>query len=859
MQKTEAPKDNNIKLISMHDEMSSSYLSYAMSVIVSRALPDIRDGLKPVHRRILYAMYKGGYDWSKQFRKSARIVGDVIGKYHPHGDQSVYDALVRMVQDFSMSLPLVEGQGNFGSIDGDPAAAMRYTETRLSKVSQFLIDDIEKNTVSYKSNYDETEKEPTVLPAQYPNLLVNGAGGIAVGMATSIPPHNLGEIINGTLALIDNKDIKVKELMKHIPGPDFPTGGVIIGKDIIKQGYNNGRGSFKIRGEVSSETLKNGRDRLVITSIPYQVNKSVLNERIAQLVREKKIEGIKDIRDESNREGIRVAIDLRNGVEPETIKRQLYKNTQIESSFGFNTLAIVDGKPKTCNLKDFLTNFLSFREDVVIKKTKFDLQKAEERAHILLGLSVSVENLDKIIKIIRSSKTPDDAKQSILKTKWKINKTQKLISLVEGKKNKNVYSLSEPQVVAILELRLQKLTALGINEIEVEIKKLAELIAKYKKIISSKKELLKVISEELTNIREKFAVPRRTKIIDAVLNYDIEETIQKQSVIITVTLQGYIKRGSLDGVKQQKRGGKGKSGITTRDQDSVVQTLSVNTHTSVLFFSTEGLVYKVKAWKIPEGSATSKGKSLFNILPLKNHQSISSIMPMPENETDSKNYQIIFATAQGKVRKNSLEDFSSINASGKIAMKLDNNDKIVGVKICEDDQDVILSTKFGKCIRFETKKLRVFKGRSSKGIKGIELASNDQIVSLSVIDNDKTKKSSKKTKDEKSEIKAKEKFVLSISENGYGKKTSHTDYRVTNRGGKGIIGIVNSPRNGNITSSFPVFEGDEILISTNKGRVIRVAVKEIRTAGRNTQGVRIIKLSGEEKVVSAIKIADNLI
>ena len=859
MQKTEAPKDNNIKLISMHDEMSSSYLSYAMSVIVSRALPDVRDGLKPVHRRILYAMYKGGYDWSKQFRKSARIVGDVIGKYHPHGDQSVYDALVRMVQDFSMSLPLVQGQGNFGSIDGDPAAAMRYTETRLSKVSQFLIDDIEKNTVSYKSNYDETEKEPTVLPAQYPNLLVNGAGGIAVGMATSIPPHNLGEIIDGTLALIDNKDIKVKELMKHIPGPDFPTGGVIIGKDIIKQGYNNGRGSFKIRGEVASETLKNGRDRLVITSIPYQVNKSVLNERIAQLVREKKIEGIKDIRDESNREGIRVAIDLRNGVEPETIKRQLYKNTQIESSFGFNTLAIVDGKPKTCNLKDFLTNFLSFREDVVIKKTKFDLQKAEERAHILLGLSVSVENLDKIIKIIRSSKTPDDAKQSILKTKWKINKTQKLISLVEGKKSKNIYSLSEDQVIAILELRLQKLTALGINEIEIEIKKLAELIAKYKKIISSKKELLKVISEELKNIKEKFAVPRRTKIIDAVLNYDIEETIQKQSVIITVTLQGYIKRGSLDGVKQQKRGGKGKSGITTRDQDSVIQTLSVNTHTSVLFFSTEGLVYKVKAWKIPEGSTTSKGKSLFNILPLKNHQSISSILPMPEDETDSKNYQIIFATAQGKVRKNSLEDFSSINASGKIAMKLDNNDKIVGVKICQDDQDVILSTKFGKCIRFEAKKLRVFKGRSSKGIKGIELAPNDQIVSLSVIDSDKIKKNGKKSKDDKSEIKAKEKFVLSISENGFGKKTSHIDYRVTNRGGKGIIGIVNSPRNGNITSSFPVFDGDEILISTNKGRVIRVAVKEIRTAGRNTQGVRIIKLSGEEKVVSAIKIDDNLV
>ncbi|MDC3125582.1 DNA gyrase subunit A [Candidatus Pelagibacter sp.] len=859
MQKPEEIKDNNIKLISMHDEMSSSYLSYAMSVIVSRALPDIRDGLKPVHRRILYAMYKGGYDWSKQFRKSARIVGDVIGKYHPHGDQSVYDALVRMVQDFSMSLPLVQGQGNFGSIDGDPAAAMRYTETRLSKVSQYLIDDIEKNTISFKSNYDETEKEPSVLPAQFPNLLVNGAGGIAVGMATSIPPHNLGEIIDGTLALIDNKDIKIKELMKHIPGPDFPTGGVIIGKDIIKQGYNNGRGSFKIRGEVSIEQQKNGRERLVITSIPYQVNKSVLNERIAQLVREKKIEGIRDIRDESNREGIRVAIDLRNGVEPETIKRQLYKNTQIESSFGFNTLAIVEGKPKTCTLKDFLSNFLSFREDVVIKKTKFDLQKTEERAHILIGLSVSVENLDKIIKTIRSSKTPDEAKASILKTKWKINKSQKLISLVEGKKSKSLYSLSEPQVLAILELRLQKLTALGINEIEVEIKKLAEMIARFKKIITSKKELLKVISDELKNIKEKFSVPRRTKIIDAVLNYDIEETIQKQSVIITVTLQGYIKRGSLDGVKKQKRGGKGKSGITTRDQDSVIQTLSVNTHTSVLFFSTEGLVYKVKAWKIPEGSSSSKGKSLFNILPLKSHQAISSIMPMPENETDLKNYQIIFATAQGKVRKNSLEDFSSINASGKIAMKLDNNDKIVGVKICKDDQDVILSTKFGKCIRFEAKKLRVFKGRSSKGIKGIELAKDDQIVSLSVIDNDKLNKNGKKSKDEKSEIKAKEKFVLSISENGFGKKTSHFDYRLTNRGGKGIIGIVNSPRNGNITSSFPVNEGDEILISTNKGRVIRISVKEIRTAGRNTQGVRIIKLSGEEKVVSAIKIDDNLI
>ena len=858
MEKNEISKDINIKPISMYDEMSSSYLSYAMSVIISRALPDVRDGLKPVHRRILYAMHKGGFDWSKQFRKSARIVGDVIGKYHPHGDQAVYDALVRMVQDFSMSLPLIDGQGNFGSIDGDPPAAMRYTETRLAKIAQYLLDDIEKNTVSFKSNYDETEQEPNVLPAQYPNLLVNGAGGIAVGMATSIPPHNLGEVIDATLALIKNKDIKLNELMKHIPGPDFPTGGIIIGKDIIKQGYKSGRGSFKIRGDIQIEQIKGGRERLVITSIPYQVNKSVLNERIAELVRDKKIEGIRDIRDESNREGIRVAIDLRSSVEPETIKRQLFKYTSVESSFGFNTLAIVENKPKTCNLKDFLENFLKFREDVVIKKTKFDLKKAEDRVHILIGLSVSVENIDKVIKIIRQSKNPDEAKNSLLKTKWKINKSAKLIKLVDNKNYKGSYNLSEEQVISILELRLQKLTALGINEIEIEIKKLAELITKFKKIINSKAELLKVISADLQQIKDKFAEPRRTQIIDAVLNYDIEETIQKESVIITITLQGYIKRGALSSVKQQKRGGKGKTGIKTRDEDSVVQTLSVNTHTSVLFFSTEGLAYKIKAWKIPEGSASSKGKSLFNILPLKNHQSISSIMPFPDENVDTKGMHIIFATAKGKVRKNNLEDFTSINQSGKIAMKLDNDDKIIGVKICKDDQDIILSTRFGKCIRFESKKLRVFKGRSSKGIRGINLADKDSIVSLSIIDHD-LKITKKTSKDSKSEVKAKEKFILSITENGYGKRTSHYDFRVTNRGGKGIIGIVNSSRNGNVSSSFPVFEGDQILISTDKGRVIRTAVKEIRVAGRNTQGVRVIKLSGDEKVVSAIKLDDNLI
>ncbi len=847
MDKSEIDQKSKIKPIAMYDEMSSSYLSYAMSVIVSRALPDIRDGLKPVHRRIIYAMYKGGFDWSKQFRKSARIVGDVIGKYHPHGDQAVYDALVRMVQDFSMSVPLIDGQGNFGSVDGDPPAAMRYTETRLSKIAEYLIEDIEKNTVDFKSNYDETEKEPVVLPAQYPNLLVNGAGGIAVGMATSIPPHNLGEVINATQALINNKDIKINELMKHIPGPDFPTGGTIIGKDIIKTGYKTGRGSFKIRGDINIEQLKNGKERLVITNIPYQINKSVLNEKIVELIRDKKIEGISDIRDESNREGIRVAIDLKRNTEPETVKRQLYKYTSLESSFSFNTLAIVDKKPKNCNLKDFLESFLKFREDVVTKKTKFDLKKAEDRAHILIGLSVAVENIDKIIKIIRNSKNPEIAKETLVKTKWKIKSTQKFIKLIEKKNTIAAYSFSIDQVNSILELRLQKLTALGINEIEAEIKKLSDLIIQYKKILTSRKELLKVINNDLNLIKEKYSNPRRTKIIDAILNYDIEETIQKESVIITVTLQGYIKRGALSSVRAQKRGGKGKAGIKTREQDSVVQTLSVNTHTSVLFFSTEGLVYKLKAWKIPEGTSISRGKSLYNILPLKNHQSISSIMPLPEEKSEWKNLNIVFATSKGKIRKNSLEDFININASGKIAMKLDPDDKIIGVKICREDQDIILSSLNGKSIRFNVEKIRLFKGRSSRGIRGINLKEKDMIVSLSTIDKDT--KNGKKG----------DKFILSITENGFGKRTASNDFRVTNRGGKGIIGIVNSSRNGNVSSSFPVFEGDEILISTNKGRVIRVAVKEIRIAGRNTQGVRIIRLSGDEKVVSAIKIDDNLL
>ena len=653
MEKNTLELKKSFKPILVQDEMSSSYLSYAMSVIVSRALPDVRDGLKPVHRRIIYAMYKGGYDWSKPFRKSARIVGDVIGKYHPHGDQSVYDALVRLVQDFSMSVPLLSGQGNFGSIDGDPPAAMRYTETKLGRISQFLTEDLEKDTVYFRSNYDETEKEPEVLPSQYPNILVNGAGGIAVGMATSIPPHNLGEIIDATIAYINNNEITITQLMKHVPGPDFPTGGVIIGTDIIKQGYNKGRGSFKIRGEIEFEEKKGNRDVLVIKSIPYQVNKSLLIEKIAQLVRDKKIEGIRDLRDESNREGIRVVIELRKGFEPETIRRQLYKFTNIETSYGFNTLAIVDNKPKILNLKEFISEFLKFREDTVLKRVKFDLQKAEQRAHILVGLAAAVENIDDVIKVIKNSKNTEIARKNLINKKFKVKKSIKLINLIEKKKNISSYQLTNIQVESILELKLQKLTAFGIEEIENEITKLSELIVNYNKIINSKKALYKLIVEELTKIKDKFSSPRKTKIIDAVLNYDIEETIQKESVVINITNQGYIKRGPLSSLKAQKRGGKGKTGISTREDDFVVQIFTANTHTPVLFFSTQGLVYKIKAHKIPEGTASSKGKSIFNILPLKSHHSISSIMPLPEDEAEWKNLMVIFATSKGNVRKNS--------------------------------------------------------------------------------------------------------------------------------------------------------------------------------------------------------------
>ena len=866
--------DKKVEIRNITDEMKSSYLSYAMSVIVSRALPDARDGLKPVHRRIIYAMYKGGYDWSKQFRKSARVVGDVIGKYHPHGDQAVYDALVRLAQDFSMSVTLLDGQGNFGSLDGDRAAAMRYTETRLAKISEFLISDIDKNTVDFQNNYDDTELEPVVLPAQYPNLLVNGAGGIAVGMATNIPPHNLGEVIDGTLKYIDNNDITIKELMKSIPGPDFPTGGIIIGKQDIVPGYEKGRGSIKIRGEVEVEEGQKDRKKIIIKSVPYQVNKTVLIEKIAQLIRDKKIEGVSDLRDESNKDGVRIAIEVRKNISEHVIINQLYKFSPLQSSFGFNTLAINEKKPELLNLKQFIEIFVAFREKVITKRTLFDLKRAKDRVHILIGLFISIENIDEVISIIRKSKDPSDAKTLLLKKKWNFQKSKidKNIIEISELSTKDEYQLSDYQVKAILELRLQKLTGIGHDEINSELNDLYQLILKYKKILNDKKELLSLIKAELAEIKKKFAVPRRTKLIGSVETVEIEDVIQEEKVIVTATNNGYIKRTPLTSVRSQKRGGKGKTGIVTREEDFVSQLFTVSTLTSVLFFSSKGIVYRLKAWKIPEGSNTSKGKALSNIFPISADAKISSILPLPQDESTWKDTFLVFVTSGGKIRKNSLSDFENIQANGKIAMKLEKGDQIISVKIVNKDQDVMLNTYSGKSLRISSSKIRIFKGRSSKGIKGINLKNDDKVISLTVLNHikitsDESKAYIKKSRQDDEdteetnfeisakkfdELKFKEEFILTITENGYGKRSSSYEFRESGRGGQGIINIVTSERNGSIAASYSVKNDDDIMLITNSGQMIRCKVSEIRITGRNTQGVRIFKVEDNDKVVSSV-------
>ena len=842
----------NIGNRNISDEMKSSYLSYAMSVIVSRALPDARDGLKPVHRRIIYAMYKGGYDWSKQFRKSARVVGDVIGKYHPHGDQAVYDALVRLAQDFSMNSKLLEGQGNFGSLDGDRAAAMRYTETKLAKITEHLISDIDKNTVGFQNNYDDTEIEPLVLPAQFPNLLVNGAGGIAVGMATNIPPHNLGEVIDGTLAILQNNKITLPELMKKIPGPDFPTGGIILGKNEIKNGYENGRGSIKIRGEVDIEEGNRDRKLIIIKSVPFQINKTALIEKIAALIREKKLEGIADLRDESNKEGVRIVIETKKGINQEIIINQLYKFSPLESSFGFNTLAINEKKPELLNLKQFIEIFIKFREKTIIRRTLFDLKKAKDRSHILIGLFIAVENIDEIISIIRKSKTPSDARVLLLQKKWNFKKTKldKNILNINELEEVNKYELSDHQVKAILDLRLQKLTLIGNKEINNELSELYNLIIKLKKILNDKKELTDIIKEELIVVKSKYAKPRKTIIIDEVSSVEVEDVIQKEQVVVTVTNKGYIKRTPITNIKTQKRGGRGKIGIVTREEDFVCQLFSVNTLTPVLFFSNKGIVYKIKTWKIPEGSNQSKGKSLHNLLPIHNESYISSIMPLPENEEEWANLYIVFITKKGKIRKNNLEDFRNIQSNGKIAMKLDKDDEIVSVKLIKGNDDIMINSYLGKSLRVNNKKIRLFKGRSSKGVKGISLKKNDKVISLSILNKNIISSN-------KDELKAKEQFILSITENGYGKRSSSYEFRETGRGGQGIINISTSVRNGNVAASFPIYPDDDIMLVTDKGQMIRVKVSEIRVAGRNTQGVRIFKTGNDEKVVTAVRLTDN--
>jgi DNA gyrase subunit A len=870
--------DKKIEIRNITDEMKSSYLSYAMSVIVSRALPDARDGLKPVHRRIIYAMYKGGYDWSKQFRKSARVVGDVIGKYHPHGDQAVYDALVRLAQDFSMSVTLLDGQGNFGSLDGDRAAAMRYTETRLAKVSEFLVSDIDKNTVDFQNNYDDTELEPVVLPAQYPNLLVNGAGGIAVGMATNIPPHNLGEVIDGTLKYIDNNDISIKELMKYIPGPDFPTGGIIIGKQDIVPGYEKGRGSIKIRGEVDVEEGLKDRKKIIIKSVPYQVNKTVLIEKIAELIRDKKIEGVSDLRDESSKDGVRIVIEVRKNISENVIINQLYKFSPLQSSFGFNTLAINEKKPELLNLKQFIKIFVDFREKIITKRTLFDLKKAKDRVHILIGLFISIENIDEVIAIIRKSKDPNDAKSLLLKKKWNFQKSKidKNIIDISELSTRDEYQLSDHQVKAILELRLQKLTAIGHDEINSELNDLYQLIVKYKKILNEKNELFNLIKLELNEIKKKFAVPRRTKLIGAVDSVEIEDVIQEEKVIVTVTNDGYIKRTPLTSIKSQKRGGKGKTGIVTREEDFVNQLFTVSTLTPVLFFSSKGIAYRLKAWKIPEGSNTSKGKALSNIFPITADAKISSILPLPLDESTWKDIFLIFVTSKGKVRKNSLSDFENIQANGKIAMKLEKDDQIISVKIVKKDEDIMFNTYSGKSLRINSGKIRLFKGRSSKGIKGINLKKDDRVISLTVlnhvkISSDESKayiKKSRKDDDDIEdtnfeisqkrfdELKIKEEFILTVTENGYGKRSSSYEFRESGRGGQGIINIITSERNGNVAASYSVKNDDDIMLITNSGQMIRCKVSDIRIAGRNTQGVRIFKVEDNDKVVSSVCLSD---
>ncbi|SOE08296.1 DNA gyrase subunit A [Hoeflea halophila] len=898
-QKTPAgPITPGIEPVSIIEEMQRSYLDYAMSVIVSRALPDVRDGLKPVHRRILFAMHEGGYHWNRKYVKSSRIVGDVMGKYHPHGDQSIYDAMVRMAQHWSMGAMLVDGQGNFGSIDGDPPAAMRYTESRLAKLSHEMLEDIDKETVDFQDTYDSSGSEPKVVPARFPNLLVNGAGGIAVGMATNIPPHNLVEVINGCIAIMDNPAIDLLELMRIIPGPDFPTAGIILGQAGIRSAFETGRGSVMMRGKVHVEPMRNDREAIIITEVPYQVNKATMIEKMADLVREKRIEGISDLRDESDRQGYRVVIELKRDANADVIINQLYRYTPLQTSFGVNMVALNGGKPELMTLIDMLRAFVAFREDVITRRTKYLLRKARERAHVLVGLAIAVANIDEVISLIRNAPDPATAREQLMTRRWPARDVEPLILLIDDPRHRineedGTYNLSEEQARAILELRLARLTALGRDEIGDELGKIGEEIKDFLEILGSRLRVQQIVKDELIAVRDEFGVPRRTQIIEGGADMDDEDLIAREDMVVTVSHAGYIKRVPLATYRAQRRGGKGRSGMSTRDEDFVTRLFVANTHTPVLFFSSRGIVYKEKVWRLPIGTPTSKGKALINLLPLEKGERITSIMPLPEDEDSWANLDVMFATTRGTVRRNKLSDFVQVNRNGKIAMKLDDEgDAILNVETCNEFDDVLLTTALGQCIRFRVDDVRVFAGRNSIGVRGMNLGPDDHLISMTIVHHVDAEAAERAaylkraaaerraatgeevedvglvgedaedigeiSNDRYEELKAREQFILTVSEKGYGKRSSSYEFRISGRGGKGIRATDTSKTGeiGPLIAAFPVENGDQIMMVSDGGQVIRVPVGGIRMAGRATKGVTIFSTARDERVVSVDRISE---
>ena len=888
----------DIRPIAIADEMKRSYLDYAMSVIVSRALPDVRDGLKPVHRRILYAMHRLNLDWNKKHMKSSKVVGDTMGDFHPHGNLAIYDALVRMAQDFSLRVPLINGQGNFGSIDDDPPAAERYTEARLSKVAQYLLDDLDKSTVDFRSNYDDRLQEPTVLPAKFPNLLVNGSGGIAVGMATNIPPHNLGEVIDACIAHLDNPEIGIDELIQIVPGPDFPTGALILGRAGSVAAYHKGRGSIIMRAKVHTEEIRKDREALIVTAIPYQVCKKTLIEKIAADVREKKIEGISDIWDETNREGMRIVIELKRDAIADVVLNQLWRHSDLQTSFGANMLAINGGRPEQLNLKDIVSAFTSFREEVVSRRTKHLLAKSRDRAHVLVGLAVAVANIDEMIRLIRSAPSPAEAREQMMARAWPAKDIGPLVDLIADPRHRlesdGTIRLSDEQARAILDLRLQRLTALGRDEIGDELKKLGEEIKDYLEILSSRARIVDIIKTELSDIKAEFGTPRLTEIVEMEGEVEDEDLIAREDMVVTVSHRGYIKRVPLSTYRAQKRGGKGRSGMSTREEDVVTQIFIASTHTPVLFFSSRGMSYRMKVWRLPAATPQSIGKALVNLLPLAEGETITSILPLPEDPDTWGQLELMFATKTGNVRRNSLADFESINRNGKIAMKLDEGDRIVRVAICTADDNVLLTTAAGRCIRFRVEDVRVFKGRDSTGVRGIRLDEGDEVISMAILrhveatpgereaymrqalavrraqdaeavdagaegpgeEAEEGAEAVELTPERYAELGAREQFVLTVSERGFGKRSSSYAYRISGRGGKGITAMIVNERNGRLVASFPVEDSDQIMLVTDGGKLIRCPIDDVRIAGRSVQGVRIFKTEDDERVVSVERIPE---